>query len=128
MISLIIIISNESLDISKKLGLVGLLSSSCALLVYGVFKTIYGAKTDKLIADKDRATKRKEDVQRNILGMVSAIFIFSLLGMQGSDTSSQNLLLIPLSLYLQITIFNRNKRWNAQDMDVYKNNHTHGGA
>lgn len=127
-VSLIIIISNTSLDISKRLGLVGLLCCCCALLVYGVFKTIYGSKSDRLIADNDRATKRKEDVQRNILGIVSAIFIFSMLGMQGSDTSPQNLLLIPLSMYLQITIFNRNKRWNAQDMHVYKNHHTHGGG
>lgn len=126
--SLIIIISNESIDISRKLGLVGLLCSCCALLAYGVFKTIYGAKTDKLIADNDRAIKRKEDVQRNILGIMSAIFIFSLLGMQESDSSSQSLLLIPLSLYLQITIFNRNKRWSAKDMHVYKNHHTYGGS
>ena len=116
-----IILSNESLVLSKKIGLAVLLIGVCVLLCFTIFKAIYGRKNDKLLDENDRIDKRNKDVKQGIIGIASAIFIFALLGMQGTINTSSDWLLIPLSLFIQIAIVNRTKRWHADDMDVYRN-------
>ncbi len=82
---------------------------------------MYGKQHDKLLSDDDLTDKRGLDIQRSFVGMASSVVIFSLLGMSGAETVKESLWLIfPMSLFIQLSVFQRTSRWHAEDMDVYK--------
>ena len=115
-----LIASNASLETSKKLALVLLFLSTCALLSFNIFNTLYGKKHDTLMATTDVTEKRKQDVQRNFFGIGIAVLVFTLIGVQGAKVQDAQWLLLPLSLLFQISILYRSTRWHASDMEVYK--------
>ena len=121
LLTLNIIISNEQLVLSKKIGLCVVFLITNVLLIKRIITAIYGKTNDKLISGEDQASKRNQDVQRSFVGIAASIAIFSLLGItSGSATSDSIWLIIPLSIFIQITVFHSSVRWHAEDMGVYR--------
>ncbi|MBE1300869.1 MAG: hypothetical protein GJ680_13305 [Alteromonadaceae bacterium] len=116
-----IIFSNTQLETTKQIGLLTLFIATTLLLVHRIYVVIYGKNHDKLIKDDDRVNKRMQDVQRSLLGIAASIGIFALLGMIGAKPNDQSIWLVVLfSIFIQIAILNRSRRWHAEDMDVYR--------
>ena len=113
--------SNELLTLVKKLGLVAVFLIANALLIRQIYLAIHGKIADKLVDENDRMAKRKEDVQRGLLGIAASVVIFSFLGLSGSQAVYQaSWLIVPLSLFIQISVFHRSKRWYPINMAVYQ--------
>ena len=121
LLTLNIIVSNEQLITSKKAGLIIIFVITNILLWRQIYKAIYGKTVDKLITDNDKSDKRKQDVQRSFVGIAASVVIFSLLGLNGANTVKEAVwLIIPLSVFIQLSVYHRSKRWHAGNMDVYK--------
>ncbi|WP_100643647.1 hypothetical protein [Alteromonas facilis] len=121
LLTLNIIFSNDQLALIKKLGLAGLFVATNGLLFWQIYKAIYGKSADKLINQDDKTEKRRQDVQRSFIGIAASVVIFSLLGLHTADTAVQGVwLILPLSLFVQMAVYHRSKRWHADDMAVYQ--------
>ena len=116
-----IILSNDLLDSTKKLALICVFALTNLLLFRQIYRAIYGKPADRLIAEKDKMDKRQQDVQRSFIGIAASVVIFSLIGLSGVHISAQSIWLIAaLSIFVQLAVFNRSKRWHAEDMNVYQ--------
>lgn len=117
-----VIVSNEQLTTFKRFSLIALFLTTNFLLVKQVYNTLYGKSYDKLITDDDKAGKRSQDVQRGCVGIAASVAIFSLLGSSAQSIEHAVWLIIPLSLFVQLSVLHRSKRWYPDDMSVYRNN------
>ena len=121
LLTLNIILSNEQLLLSRKASLVAIFIATNLLLIRKIYSALYGKSADKLIANTDRSKKRQLDVQQSFIGIAASVVIFSLLGLSGADSSSNAIwLAIPLSLFIQLSVFVRSRRWQPENMEVYR--------
>ncbi len=118
-----LILSNELYSLYKKVALIVLFGFTLGALIISIQRTIFGKLFDKQLNEQDRQMKRVQDVQRSMvgIGLTSLVFAYFSVSSQPQGTSSI-LSIIPLSLFIQILILTRIKRWHAQDMSVYRRN------
>lgn len=90
------------------------------MLVKQIYNTIYGKSYDKPITDDDKTNKRSKGVQSSCVGIAASVATFSFLGSSAQSLEQAIWLVMPLSLFNQLSVLHRSRRWYPDDMSVYK--------